>query len=300
MVLRKDLYDIYGDLIAKKGQRITHYLINNIKKMPKKNSVKKALKHTFIYNDVKKVLRDPKYRVIFSGEINRKHILEAAGNTVFEDGIIRELAWMKKHQPYTYNHELVVGPLTIKMAYSLKKYNLDPKIASYAAFTHDLGKTRIPKKTLEKTTALTVDEYELLRTHSGIGYLLLMRYAEKQDLKSALAAYQHHERLDGSGYPDGRRKINVYAELVAANDVLDALLSKRPYRKKSYSLRAALDYLLDEVREKRLNKDVVYTLISYARKSKPDIKNMRVSTVKRDRPPKATLYGKIVHKLLHW
>ncbi len=300
MVIREDLYDIYGKLIARKGERVTRPLIERIKNMPKKSKVRKAMKNTFIYNDVKKAMNDSRYRVILEDHIKKERLLKIAGNTILEDGIIKELAYMKKHLPYTYKHELIVGILTIKMTLGLKKYRLNSKTASYGAFTHDIGKNRIPKKILAKTKALSVNEYEFLRTHPTIGYLLLLRYERKVDSNSAITAYQHHEKLDGSGYPNGFCRINIYAQLVAVNDILDALLAKRPYRKKPFKLRVALDYLLEEVRTKRLNKDAVYALISYARKEKPDIKTMKASKVKREKPPKQNVYGKIVHALLHW
>jgi HD-GYP domain-containing protein (c-di-GMP phosphodiesterase class II) len=186
------------------------------------------------------------------------------------------------------------------MTLHIKRYKLNFKTVSYGAFTHDIGKNRIPKNILNKKTALTVDEYELIRTHPTIGYLLLLRYEKKTNSRSAITAYQHHERADGSGYPNSIKKINIYAQLVAVNDILDALLTKRPYRKEAFKLRAALDYLLDEAKENRLNRLAVLSLISFARKDKPDIKKIVVSREKRVKPPKNSVYGKIIQKLLHW
>ncbi len=300
MLIREDLYDIYGKLIARKGERVCPRLIERIKNMPKKSKVRKPMKNTFIYKDVKKTLNNPKYRVIFEDHIKKERMRKIAGNTILEDGIIKELAYMKKHLPYTYKHELIVGILTIKMTLSLKKYRLNSRTASYGAFTHDIGKNRIPKNSLTKTSALTVGEYELIRAHPTIGYLLLLRYERRIDSESALTAYQHHEKLDGSGYPNGLIRINIYAQLVAVNDILDALLEKRPYRKTPFILRVALDYLLEEASAKRLNKDAVLSLISYARKTKPDIKTIDISKIKRGKPPKNNVYGKVVHSLLHW
>jgi len=301
MVILEDLYDIYGILIAKKGERVTQRLIDRIKNMPKVSVKKTPLKKTFIYRDVKKTLRDPKYRIIFNNRrIEKEKILKIAGNTVFEDGIIKELAYMKKHLPYTYRHELIVGALTIKMTLALKKYRLNSRTASYGAFTHDIGKNRIARKVLSKPTTLTVNEYELIRTHPTIGYLLLVRYERKKDSHSAITAYQHHERLDGTGYPNSKRKINIYAQLVAANDILDALLANRPYRKESFKLRVALDYILGEARNNKLNKDAALALISFARKDKPDIDKIKVSLKKRGKEPKGSVYGKLVRAVYHW
>jgi len=300
MLIREDLYDIYGVLIAKKGERVNHRLIDKIRNMPKKNNKRLKLKNAFIYRDILDALKDPRYKTIFENNVKRERILKIAGNTIFEDGIIKELAYMKSNRPYTYKHELIVGILTIKMTLMLKKYRLNSRTASYGAFTHDIGKNRIPREILSKPTPLTVGEYELLRTHPTIGYLLLLRYEKKKDSKSGITSYQHHEKLDASGYPNGIRKINIYAQLVAVNDILDALLAKRPYRKEPFKLRVAIDYLLEEARAKRLNKDAVYLLISFARISHPHIIDMKISKTKRGKEPSRNVYGKIIHRLLHW
>lgn len=296
MVVRNDLYDIYGTLIAKKGERVSCHLMERVKSMPNPHYSRKLLKNTFIYADVKKALNDSRYVSMFGDRPLKEKVLTIAGNTVFEEGIVNELKYMKHNLPYTYRHELIVGSLTIKMTLLLKEKHLNSRTASYGAFVHDIGKNRIPENVLSKTTPLNVNEYELLRTHPTIGYLLLLRYERKRMSGSAITAYQHHEKLDGSGYPNGIRKINIYAQLVTVNDILDALLERRPYRKKPFKLRVALDFLLDEVRAKRVNKDAVYSLISFARKSKPDLRDIRVSEVKREAPPDKNVYGKILYK----
>jgi len=87
-----------------------------------------------------------------------------------------------------------------------------------------------------------------------IGYVLLHYYFGKDCKIVAFSSFQHHERLDGSGYPLGIKRLNKYSHLIGIVDTLDALISARPYRKTPFSLRAAIDLLLDESEKGRFIK----------------------------------------------
>jgi len=137
-------------------------------------------------------------------------------------------------------------------------------------------------------------EYSTLKSHPLIGYVLLRYYCGKDHGRYDAATLEHHEKLDGSGYPRKLRKIKKYSQVIGIVDMLDALTSSRPYRKEPYTLRAALDCLLDEAKKGKLNRKIVHLLIAQARKSKPSLKILRVSVEKRDAPPRENMYGKIV------
>ncbi|MCR5822856.1 MAG: HD domain-containing protein [Lachnospiraceae bacterium] len=95
---------------------------------------------------------------------------------------------------------------------------------------HDIGKITIPEELLNKQGRLTEDELEEIRSHTTLGYSLLTQTTLPEHV--ALCALYHHERFDGSGYPDGLngQKIPFYARYVAIADVYYAMTSKRPYR----------------------------------------------------------------------
>jgi HD-GYP domain-containing protein (c-di-GMP phosphodiesterase class II) len=82
-----------------------------------------------------------------------------------------------------------------------------------------------------------------------IGYVLLHYYFGKDHKKYSFSSFQHHERLDGSGYPLGIKTLNKYSQLIGVVDALDALISERPYRRKPFSLRAATDCCLTKRNE---------------------------------------------------
>jgi two-component system response regulator RpfG len=109
---------------------------------------------------------------------------------------------------------------------------------------HDIGKIGIPDAILRKEGPLTPSETELMRTHPRIGYDILKGSPSKYLSMGAIIALGHHEKYDGSGYPNGLHgeDIPVVARVVAIADVFDALVSERPY-KRAWSVPEAIDYL---------------------------------------------------------
>jgi HD-GYP domain-containing protein (c-di-GMP phosphodiesterase class II) len=99
-----------------------------------------------------------------------------------------------------------------------------------AGLLHDIGKMLIPKSILTKPTKLTDEEFQTMKNHSQLGYSILKN--QNADSHICLAALQHHERCDGSGYPLGltAAQIDSYAKIVAIADVYDALTASRVYR----------------------------------------------------------------------
>jgi two-component system, response regulator RpfG len=118
------------------------------------------------------------------------------------------------------------------------------RMIEMAAPLHDMGKIAIPDAVLLKQGALNEEEIAVMRRHPRIGYELLSGSQNRFIQVGALVALRHHERYDGSGYPDGLigEAIPLEARIVAVADVLDALLSARPY-KEAWSMDAALAYL---------------------------------------------------------
>jgi len=103
--------------------------------------------------------------------------------------------------------------------------------AALAGLLHDIGNAKIDKSILNKPTKLAPDEVEEMKRHTVLGYQLLKNVtAINEGVK--LAALQHHERIDGSGYPLGlgSDKIHPYAKLVAISDIFNAMTMNRGYR----------------------------------------------------------------------
>jgi len=116
-----------------------------------------------------------------------------------------------------------------------------------AAPMHDIGKIGTPDHILLKPGKLDADELAIMRTHARIGYEILKDSPSKYLQMGAVIARGHHEKFDGSGYPDGLvgEAIPLPARIVAVADVFDALTSERPY-KRAWSIQDALQYLQTE------------------------------------------------------
>lgn len=146
---------------------------------------------------------------------------------------------------YTSGHEIRVADLAARTAKSLGLGAEQVDGVFYSALLHDIGKVGVPLEILSKPGRLLSEEYGLVQRHAGLGRNILAN--AHLPWPCALVAGQHHERLDGSGYPDGLAgdAIMIESRIVAVCDVIEAMASHRPYR-------AALG--LDVAREEILDK----------------------------------------------
>ena len=130
---------------------------------------------------------------------------------------------------YTYRHNKAVSIYSRILAAEVNYKDLD-SIAIAANF-HDIGKISIPSHILNKTDKLTVDEYNLIKQHPIKGYQMIKNIEYFDNIKAGVK--HHHERWDGSGYPDGLKgdDIPLCAQIIAIADTYDALTSDRAYRK---------------------------------------------------------------------
>jgi len=113
-----------------------------------------------------------------------------------------------------------------------------------AAPMHDIGKVGIPDKILLKPGSLNPEEFEIMKQHAVYGYELLKGSSSRVLQAGAEIARGHHEKFDGTGYPQGLKgeEIPIFSRIVAVADVFDALTSERPY-KKAWEVEAALEYI---------------------------------------------------------
>jgi putative two-component system response regulator len=120
----------------------------------------------------------------------------------------------------------------------------DAKLLEQAAPMHDTGKIGIPDAILKKPGRLDADEWDIMKRHTRIGHEILSRSAAPLFRMAATVALYHHERWDGSGYPEGLAGENIpeAARIVAVTDVFDALVSRRPY-KEAWEMSRVLDAL---------------------------------------------------------
>ena len=141
----------------------------------------------------------------------------------------------------TGNHVKRVAEYSYLLAILAGVDEKEAELIKMASPMHDIGKVGIPDNILNKPGRLTPDEFDIMKTHSTLGYEMLKGSSRDILKTSAIVAYQHHERWDGKGYPKGSEKedIHIYGRITAICDVFDALGSDRCY-KKAWSLEKIL------------------------------------------------------------
>lgn len=147
------------------------------------------------------------------------------------DGTLAALGQMiETRDPYTAGHETGVGTLGAAIALQLGLDAAMVKLIRQSGEVHDIGKIAVPSEILTKPGRLSPLEYEMVKTHTQVGYDILSKASLPWPI--AEVALQHHERLDGSGYPNGLHgeQIILPARIIAVADVVEAMTQHRPYR----------------------------------------------------------------------
>jgi len=162
------------------------------------------------------------------------------------EGVIQALSLtLESRDPYTAKHQMEVSRLAVAIA---RKMNIDEDRLEgirIAGLIHDIGKITVPSEILNKPGKISMPEFEIIKTHCETGYNILKDIEFPWPIATIIR--QHHERIDGSGYPRGLKdnEIILEAKVIAVADVVEAMSSHRPYRQ-ALGLKAALDELEDK------------------------------------------------------
>lgn len=166
-------------------------------------------------------------------------------NDLFLDVIKALVAAIDAKDRYTQGHSIRVMEYALSIA---EEMNLDPNLVSdirIGSLLHDVGKIGISDQILSKPGRLTPEEFKMMKKHPVFGRQIM---SQVRVLQSALPGIgEHHERLDGSGYPSGLMgdQISIAGRVIAVADVFDAMTTDRPYRQ-AVSVPDTLAYLLSE------------------------------------------------------
>lgn len=168
---------------------------------------------------------------------------------VDNDAIAVDISALKISDEYTFKHSVDVATMAMIVG---KKHGLsDAEVheIGIAGLLHDVGKSKIPNEILNKVAPLTEQEFDLMKQHSLFGYGILK---DKNDLSNSikLGVLQHHEKMNGSGYPMGvtSHRISLFARIISVADIYDALVTERPY-KDAFSPRDAVEMIMSMTSE---------------------------------------------------
>ncbi|WP_099467467.1 HD-GYP domain-containing protein [Konateibacter massiliensis] len=154
-------------------------------------------------------------------------VAKVSNNGIF---IFDMLHCMRELDDLTYAHSMSVALICKVFGEWLKMPQSDVDALKMAGFFHDIGKVKIPKEIICKKGKLTPDEYEIVKKHAEFGYEILK--GKNLDQRAIMAALMHHEKCDGSGYPNKLKgdQIEEFAKIVSIADAYEAMTASRCYR----------------------------------------------------------------------
>lgn len=260
MQLAKTLYGKNSELLLNSGVILNEAYIDSIKRLKYpgiyiNDDISKDIEIINVISDELRIKTMQGIKKIFMKAENGGKLLtkeadlsQLIKNIIDEllanKGIMVNMIDLKCFDDYTYAHSVNVAVLSVITGISLGlKQDLLVKLG-LGALLHDIGKVFIDKKVLNKPGHLTSEEFKEMRTHSALGY----KYAREQlrlPPMSIQSIEDHHEKYDGTGYPNGKNKdtISLFGKIIAVSDVYDALSSERPYRK-AISPSESMEYIM--------------------------------------------------------
>ncbi|MBP9685812.1 MAG: HD-GYP domain-containing protein [Rhodoferax sp.] len=161
-----------------------------------------------------------------------KQLVEEINDSVARNpGALISLARLKTADDYTYMHSVAVCAMMVALAKQMGLDEAQTRSAGLAGLLHDLGKAVMPMEVLNKPGKLTDAEFVIIKSHPVEGHKMLLTGSNVDPLALEVCLH-HHEKTDGSGYPDRLKgdAISLFAKMGAVCDVYDAITSNRPYK----------------------------------------------------------------------
>lgn len=218
-----------------------------------------------IYMAAKHIVQDAMHDVRMGREINMaavSRVVSDMAESILRNGdALTSLSRLKSFDEYTFYHSVNTAVLALALGRRLRYGKEALHRLGIGALLHDIGKTRIPIEILNKPGKLDADEFEIVKQHALRGAEILSS-TTGLDESCQRPALEHHERVDGTGYPFGRSKseLSLFGMLGAVVDVYDAITSDRCYHK-AKPPHEALRYLYRIGRQGHLHLGLVQLLI---------------------------------------
>ncbi|UCB45859.1 MAG: HD domain-containing protein [Spirochaetota bacterium] len=230
-------------------------------KESKDKSITFLVTHTPYRNEKEEVIGIVEYLRDITSLVNTRTALEEQlmrSKIILGKTVNALVSAIESRDPYTAGHQRKVSQLVRQVAQAVKPEDRHwVEGMRVTAQLHDIGKICIPAEILANPTTLKKEEFELIKLHSAVGYGILNNVDFGFGFSIADAILQHHERLNGGGYPAGLTgdDILLEAKILAVADVVEAMTNRRPYRE-GLGLPAALDEIESNASEK-YDKDIV-------------------------------------------
>jgi len=260
------------------------------KKIEKLHTVDRS-KVTLSNSVRKRVAEGIQYIYNGSGSVNLADATNSITNDLLDaidsnDAIAIDIGELKTSDEYTFKHSVDVATIAMILA---KQQGLSRKQIyeiGVAGLLHDIGKTKVPSDILNKPSRLDENEFEVMKQHSVFSYRMVKDKPEfNQEI--ALGVLQHHEKINGSGYPLGvlDNQISPYAKILSVADIYDALVTERPY-KPAFSQRDAVEMIMSMTGELDMTamRSFLESMILYPVGSIVDLSNGEKAKVVKNSP----------------
>ncbi|MBE1441389.1 MULTISPECIES: HD-GYP domain-containing protein [unclassified Paenibacillus] len=221
----------YVDIMMRQAEHSTEKQLQ-----PALSEPTQTLAQTAAYEEAVSGIKDLFNQITAQGKIEEKQVEQCfaplANHFIEQKDVVSLLLTLNNKDDYTYQHSVQVGMISYYIAKWLGQTEEEALYAGKAGYLHDLGKSRIDNAILQKPGFLTKDEFEQVKKHAEYGHEMILASGLPEPI--ALAALQHHERLDGTGYPARLRGQDIHplARIVAVADVYSAMISHRVYQEK--------------------------------------------------------------------
>ncbi|SET66634.1 HDIG domain-containing protein [Natronincola peptidivorans] len=264
-----DLYNAQGAILVSKGTKITTTLKEKLQKnniihlttnvspfeaiddriehldepvIKKIQEIKKVYKKTF--QSISEEFERYKSRGTIDALLIEDIVQDLMGSIYKNQQVYMNIQGIRRKDAYTYLHSVDVSIFMILFANSMNFDKKDIEAAAIAGMLHDIGKTKIRNSILLKPDKLSDEEMEIMKRHTLYGYdILKNQLGYKEDI--ARVAREHHEKFDGTGYPERRKwkDLHVFSKMVMICDIYDAITAERVY-KKAMLPHKAIEYLM--------------------------------------------------------
>lgn len=175
-----------------------------------------------------------------------------------ESNVVRNLVDLSGTDYSATIHSINVMALALRLASSVSMTKTETKTLGLSALLHDTGKSKLPPEILQAPRKLNDDEFRLMQMHCVSGYDIL-KACRFNDHRIALSALEHHEKIDGTGYPSGKITVDTLSHIIAIIDCYEAITTDdRPYREAMSPLEA-LYLLKDDVKQEKYRRDIFET-----------------------------------------
>lgn len=272
--LSQDVKDIRGNLLCEKGTDVVEWSKSKLFSKDYEKRKSKFKENPEFVSDCRALFEKSPYDKVLSSWT--KDFREWLGEMWVPSVIFEELRLLKQTDAYSYQHVLTVSVIGARLLEIWIKSMPTVKRSFQALVCHRLGKNRMIPGLLQKKGDLDEAEKLAILEQPIVGFVLNASYWGGGNHLCAKVALQHQEDRKGTGYPYGVETNSLILDILRLLDRFDALTSERPFRYKKFTSRQAIDVLQEDVRDGKLEEDVLKAFTDLLRENR--LKNYKKLT----------------------